>query len=98
MFEIVDYEYDRLFLLKDNITSLNIETLNQALDSFIEKDERDVILDLEDVTKLDSVALAFLIRAKKRLAEEHRGFKMTNLSEPVQRILALTGVEAFLTE
>jgi anti-anti-sigma factor len=98
MFEIVDYDYDRLFLLKDNITSQNIETLNQALDSFILEDERDVILDLEDVTKMDSVALAFFIRAKKRLTENHRGFKMINLSEPVQKILILTGVEAFLTE
>jgi len=98
MFEVVDSDCDRLFLLKDNLTSLNIEPLNQALDAFIEDDERDVILDLEDVTKIDSKALAFLIRAKKRLAENSRGLKMTNLSEPVQKVLTLTGVEAFLTE
>jgi len=98
MFETIDSDYDRLFLLKDNITSQNIETLNQALDSFIETDNRDVILDLEDVTKMDSVSLAFFIRVKKRLDEKNRGFKMTNLSDPVQKILLLTGVEAFLTE
>ena len=98
MFDVVDSAYDRLFLLKDNITSLNIGTLNQELDSFIREDERDIILDLEEVNKIDSVSLAFLIRIKKRLDETDRVFKMINLSEPVHRVLVLTGVEAFLTE
>ena len=98
MFEMVDHKYDRLFVLKSDITSLNLKALEQAINSFIKEDERDVVIDLHDVHRIDSMAIALFIRVKKRLMDAGRGFELINISEPVRNVIALAGLETFLAQ
>jgi anti-sigma B factor antagonist len=52
-----------------------------------------VLVDLSDCEFIDSTGLSLLVEAKRRLAEERRGFGVCCPDADVRRLLELTGID-----
>ena len=97
MFEVIDNETERIFTVKnDELQFMNI--LEERILDFVKKDQRDVILDLENLLHFDSVALAVLIRIKRKLTAVERSFKLINYNQTILRVIELSGLDEFLLE
>ncbi len=97
MFDVIDNEAERIFTVKnEELQFMNI--LEERILDFVKKDQRDVILDLENLFHFDSVALAVLIRIKRKLAGMDRSFKLINYNQTILRVIELSGLADFLLE
>jgi anti-sigma B factor antagonist len=67
-----------------------------ALAAAIDAAGIDVALDLAAVEFVDSSGLRVLIDAHQRLADAGGGLRLTALSEPVRRLLEISGVLGYL--
>ena len=95
MFEVIENETERVFLVKnDELQFMNI--LEERISDFVKKDERDVVLDLQHLFLFDSVALAALIRIKRKLAGIDRVFRLINYNQTILRVIELSGLDDFL--
>ena len=93
MFEIIENDSDKIFLLKGDINTFNIE----SLDLLIEEDEHNIILDFKDVSSIDSKAISLLTHTKRKLLHTNRNLKVINISESAYKILVVAGID-FLME
>ncbi|MBP7738872.1 MAG: STAS domain-containing protein [Spirochaetes bacterium] len=93
-----DSDFESTFIIMDELISQNVSFLADELNLFIKNDERDAIIDLSYVRKIDSVSIATLIRIKNALAEKGRTMHLVNPNETVLRVLELSGLEKFLLE
>ena len=71
--------------------------LDDCLQSLIEAGQRSVVIDLTDVTFIDSSGLAVLIKAHTRMGEEGGGLAIASPSETAFRLFELTGLTAVFT-
>jgi len=98
MIEIVDTDQERIIILK-NDSILNSHQFENKLSEFLSDDERDIIIDLNNVTKITSIAIATIIRIKNKLIEDrNRELRLTNANEGITRVLELAGLDSFLLE
>lgn len=98
MMEINDTDHERIYLLNKDLVSSNIKRLEEEFILFIADDTRDIIVDLKNVAKIDSMSIAALIRIKKKLSEKDRNLKLINPNEGVLRVLDLSGLETYLLD
>lgn len=93
-----DSEHEVTFVIMDELVSGNINILADEFHRFARNDTRDAVLDLTYVRKIDSMAIAALIRFKNTLTEDNRALNIANPNETVLRVLELSGLEKFLLE
>ncbi len=98
MVEFIDNAEDRTFILKDEVISAKLLKIEEILNTFIREDDRNAIIDLANVTKIDSMSLAALIRVKNKLGKSGRNLNLINPGEGVMRVLELAGLDAFLLD
>jgi anti-anti-sigma factor len=98
MIEYHDNETIRTFVLKDEIIASRLLKLEDTLNTFIREDDRNAVIDLVDINKIDSMALAALIRVKNKLALSGRSLNVINPSEGVIRVLEMAGLDSFLMD
>ena len=98
MFEIIDSESERVFILQKSSDSFEINLLEEKINDFIKNDERDLTLDLKELNFLDSSSLAAFIRFKRKLKATGRFMKLTNYNESILRVIELSGLEDFLLD
>ncbi|HOP63190.1 MAG TPA: STAS domain-containing protein [Spirochaetota bacterium] len=95
MFEIKDNESERIFLIKnDELSHMNL--LEERIIDFLKNDKREVVLDFQHLMHFDSVALASLIRIKRKMDTLDRPFRLINYNQTVLRVIELSGLEDFL--
>ena len=95
MFEMTDNSSERVFIVKnEELPFMNI--LEERILDFVKKDERDVVIDFQYLMIFDSVALAALIRIKRKLAAMDRVLKLVNYNQTILRVIELSGLEDFL--
>ena len=94
--ETTDSHDERTFLINDDTASAAITELEKMIYEFIKNDERNVVIDLALIYKIDSMSLATLIRIKNKLTENNRKMILVNPSDGVMRVLELAGLESFL--
>jgi anti-anti-sigma factor len=94
--ETTDSHDERTFILSDEMVTSSISDLEKTIYEFIKNDERNVVIDLVNIYKIDSMSLATLIRIKNKLTENHRKMVLVNPSDGVMRVLELAGLESFL--
>ena len=95
MFEIKDNESERIFFIKnDELSHMNL--LEERIIDFVKNDEREVVLDFQHLMHFDSVALASLIRIKRKMDALDRPFRLINYNQTVLRVIELSGLEDFL--
>lgn len=96
--QIIDSDNERIYVLEDDLISENIHGFQDELLEFIKTTEKNVILDLIEVTKIDSMSIALILRIKNNLVHHNRIFKLINPNESVLRILELAGLNEFLLD
>jgi anti-sigma B factor antagonist len=71
--------------------------LREALAEITEED-RDVLVDLEDLTFLDSTGISVLVLACKRIRSQGGAFSLAGMSDRVRRVLEVTSLLEFLQQ
>ncbi|MCU0848604.1 MAG: STAS domain-containing protein [Spirochaetes bacterium] len=97
-FNTVDSDNERTFIPEEDLVAPRINKFEESIFKFILFDKRDVIIDMKNVGKIDSMSIAALIRLKKKITEENRNFYMINPNESVYRVLELSGLDNFLLD
>lgn len=98
MFEIIDSENERIFVLQKASDSFQINLLEEKINDFIKNDGRDLVLDMKDLNLLDSSSLAAFIRFKRKLKATGREMKLVNYNESILRVIELSGLDDFLLD
>ena len=88
----------RTYAIKEKITTATINDLESQLVDFYHNDTRDAIIDMTEVTRVDSLTLAVFLKMKNMLVEKGRRFKLANPNESVRRIIEIASLETFLLE
>lgn len=96
MFEITDSENERTFILHKTSESFQMNIFEEKINDFIKNDSRDLVIDLKDLTLLDSSSLAAFIRFKRKLKATGRTMKLINYNESILRVMELSGLDDFL--
>ena len=71
--------------------------LRERLSAIIEGDTRQVVLDLSDVTFLDSMGLGVILGAKKRLATTGRELELVIANPEIRRLFEITMLDRVFT-
>ncbi len=71
-------------------------TMRAALERAVDGSEVAVVVDLTDVTFIDSTGLALLLNARRRLVRAQRGFAIACSPGRVRRTFELAGLEESL--
>lgn len=98
MFEIIDSDTDRTFLLHKPEGEYQIKHFEEKVYEFIKHDERDVSFDLKNMELLNSTTLAAFIRIKRALDAAGRSMKVVNYNESILRVMELSGLDNFLLD
>ncbi len=70
-----------------------VDELQKALEAAAAKHPEDVVVGLEDCEFVDSMALAALLRARDRMAEEGRRLMIAGPTGQVRRIIEVSGLD-----
>jgi anti-anti-sigma factor len=61
-------------------------------------DNRDIVIDLSHVRKIDSMSLAAVLRLKNLLTQDGRRLNLTNPGSNVIKILEISGLDSILLD
>ncbi len=98
MFEIIETENEKTFILHKASDTFQINLLEEKINEFIKNDVRDMIIDLSELNLLDSSTLAAFIRFKRKLKATGRTMRLTNYNESILRVIELSGLDDFLLD
>ncbi|MBN2160393.1 MAG: STAS domain-containing protein [Spirochaetes bacterium] len=93
-----DAEGECTFIIMEEMTAQNVTGLSDELTHFVKTDTRDANIDLSYVRKIDSMAIAALIRFKNMMTEEGRKMHLVNPNDNILRVLDISGLDKFLLE
>lgn len=93
--EAIDNPNERIYIVWEN-TFVRVKKFEEEINEFIKNDNRDLIIDLKNINKLDSMSLATIIRIKNRLNEDGRDIRLINISEDVLMVIELAGLESLI--
>lgn len=82
--------------MRGEIDAIAIPSLSGCLDDAIGAGHRDVVLDMSDVSFIDSVGLAAIVAAKKRMATSEGTLSVRRPSRQVRKLLDITGLTGFI--
>lgn len=77
-------------LKNNNFTIYEVEEIKKDFIQLLEKDK--VIVDLENITKIDMSAMQLLLALKKSCDESKKEFEVKNLKEEVLSSFEITGI------
>jgi anti-anti-sigma factor len=82
--------------MRGEIDAIAIPSLSGCLDEAMASGHRDVVLDMADVSFIDSVGLAAVVAAKKRMATSGGTLSVRRPSRQVRKLLDITGLTGFV--
>jgi anti-anti-sigma factor len=68
------------------------DEFRSCIEALIGSSNGQLLVDLGDVTFIDSCAIAALLEMRRLVAREHRELRLQRISAPVSRLLELTGL------
>jgi hypothetical protein len=95
MFDIIDDEYERIYILKFKDYSPELHTLEQSVDNFIRFDHRHLVLDMKEQEIINSLLLAFFVRIRSRLLSEQRDLRLINCSLFMYKSFEMAGLASY---
>jgi anti-anti-sigma factor len=97
-YDINENDRERIYIPDDQMMSASVIRFEEDVQQFIRENDRDVVIDMKKVSKIDSMAIAAIIRIKNRLTEKGKQLHVYNPNEAVLRVLELAGLDSFLLE
>ncbi|HEX2024066.1 MAG TPA: STAS domain-containing protein [Acidimicrobiales bacterium] len=82
--------------MRGEIDAIAIPSLSGCLDDVVSAGQRRVVLDMAEVTFIDSVGLAAIVAATKRLAAHGGTLSVRRPSAHVHKLLEITGLTGFV--
>lgn len=82
--------------LTGEIDAYTAPQLKESFNSLMEQDSREIIVDLEKVTYMDSTGLGVFIGALKSAKEKDKQLKLVNIHERVFRLFQITGLDEIM--
>jgi anti-anti-sigma regulatory factor len=97
MFEIIDNDSERIYVLKcENMTS-DLRLLEKSTEEFIKSDNRSLIIDMTGQNIMCSLMLAALIKIKRELMIQGRNLSLNNCNSHIYRCMEMAGLETFFS-
>jgi anti-anti-sigma factor len=69
-----------------------VEEFRACVEQLIGSSDGPLLVDLDDVTFIDSCAISALLEMRRLVGREHRELRLQRISAPVSRLLELTGL------
>ena len=79
--------------IEGRFDAFGVEAVTKMYETIIDGDNPKVVVDLQDVTFIDSIALATLVKGLKRTRERNGEFALCNLQQAVLIIFELTRLD-----
>jgi anti-sigma B factor antagonist len=86
----------RLLIGSGELDIATVSTLRERLDAAIDAGTHRLVIDLSDVRFLDSVALAVIVNAKRRLADEGKLVVVVDRSSYVMLVFECSGLPGII--
>jgi anti-anti-sigma factor len=93
--EVADLRGNRLLLVGGELDLATAPELARMLGALRARGHA-VVLDLADVTFMDSTGLNLLLEAQREVGRDGWEFSVRGASQPVRRVIALAGLERLL--
>lgn len=78
--------------LKGELDAYTAPTLEERIGALLTEERFEVVLDLSETTFVDSSGLRAILTAQRRLRESGGNMRLRRPSEPVRRLLDITGL------
>lgn len=95
MFEVIDSEDARIYIIKSDEILNRVKLFEEDVDRFIKTDKRDIVIDMRNLTAINSLFLSCLIRIKSGLFIEKRIVRLVNYNEKIYRSLEVAGLDSY---
>ena len=83
-----------MFLTNENFTIYEVENLKDAFISELSHER--VVVNMQNIVKIDMSAISLLISLKKTALEEEKEFSLENCSEEILMSLSICGCDSYL--
>ncbi len=84
--------------LHETLSLDDIGDLKAIMDEEFPKKSKKWVVDLKEVTSIDTAAIQFLIILKKNLENQGKNVQFMNLSESLQKDIKLLSLEGFIND
>jgi len=97
--KIVTHKEGNVFIFKvdGDIDCFTVPQLKEAVRQQLEKGPSHMIIDLADVTYVDSSAIGFFVSTHQRMEKQGYGLGLVNVKKETMQLLKLTYVDQILT-
>lgn len=85
---------DRRLRLTGEFDLAGVDAAQAVLDDLLQECDATLVIDLSELTFMDSTGLRFLLSAQSRCAAADRPLLLRQGGPPIQRLLAMTGMDA----
>ncbi len=85
-----------LISVRGELDASNAETLDAELIRAEKSSAERIVLDLDELTFIDSAGLRLLVVAKRRSDEDSDRLRIREGRDQVKRVMALTGIDRYL--
>lgn len=90
----VQDDADRRLRLTGEFDLAGVDAAQAVLDDLLQGCDAALVIDLSELTFMDSTGLRFLLSAQSRCAEADLPLLLRQGGPPIQRLLAMTGMDA----
>lgn len=91
--KLTENEEQSILNVSGEIDAYTAPQLKESFASIIEKENKEIIVDLEKVTYMDSTGLGVFIGALKSAKEKNSQLKLINIQDRVYRLFQITGLD-----
>lgn len=96
MFETIDNESEKIYLLKEFDILQHIRLLEENVEIFIKNDHRDLVFDMRHLEGVDSMFLSTMLRFRIKLTLGGRLLRVINYNENILKCFQLLNMEGHL--
>jgi anti-anti-sigma factor len=84
-------EKSMILIVEQNLIASKVREINDKAQNFIEEIEKfeTIILDIKDVSYIDSVGITFIVAMYKIVSKQNKEFKLINTNEDIKDLFAL---------
>ncbi len=72
--------------------------LDEQLARLLERDSRDIVIDMKGLARINSMTLALLLGFKNDMTKRNRRLRVRNPESPVRRVFEMATLDTFLLE
>ncbi|HNX24448.1 MAG TPA: STAS domain-containing protein [Spirochaetota bacterium] len=96
MFDTIDNENEKIYLLKELDLFPHTRLFEEHVEAFIKNDHRDLIFDMRNLEVVDSMFLSSIVRFKMRLSLDGRMLRIINYNEHILKCFQLLHLDGHL--